>query len=163
MSWLSRSPAETETLARALAAVLEPGGGVVGLCGPLGAGKSLFARAVADGLGLAPALFASPTFTLASEAPLPTRAPALHFVHADFYRVRARAELEDAGLSDWLAPGTLLLVEWADRFPDALPRERLTLHFARADVNAPDTRRLTASATGAFALLSLARWRAQCP
>ena len=37
-----------------------------------------------------------------------------------------------AGLADWLAPGTLLLAEWADRFPEELPADRLEVRIDRA-------------------------------
>jgi tRNA threonylcarbamoyladenosine biosynthesis protein TsaE len=116
MRWRSRSPEETRAAARELAAVLAKSGGAVALLGELGAGKTAFAKGVAEGLGVPPGLVASPTFTIAQE--LPTAA-GLRLVHADLFRVESLAELEAAGFEDWLGPGVLLLVEWADRVPGA--------------------------------------------
>jgi len=67
MPWHSRSPAETRALARALGESVEAEGLVVALSGPLGAGKTVFAKGVAQGLGLDPAWLASPTFVIAAE------------------------------------------------------------------------------------------------
>jgi tRNA threonylcarbamoyladenosine biosynthesis protein TsaE len=47
--------------------------------------------------------------------------------HADFYRVESYARLEDAGFDDLLAGAAVVVVEWPERFPDALPPERLEL------------------------------------
>ena len=158
MSWRSRSLAETRALGAGLAESLPPEGLVVALCGPLGAGKTAFVKGVALALGVDEAALASPTFVIASE--LPTAA-GLRLVHADFYRVEDEAELEAAGLLDWLATGTVLLIEWADRFPASLPDDRLTLWLARGD--APEERSLRADAGGPVAAEALRRWRARCP
>lgn len=133
---------------------------VVALAGPLGAGKTLFATGVAEALGIDPAWLQSPTFAIAVEFPLPPGASHQRLVHADFYRLESADELELAGLTDWLAAGTLLLVEWADRFADALPEKRLEL---RIDPEGENARRLRARAQGAVAKAVLERWREQCP
>jgi tRNA threonylcarbamoyladenosine biosynthesis protein TsaE len=163
IGWRSRSPAETRALARGLAAALESEaeGIVVSLIGPLGAGKTEFAKGLAEGLGLPAAALASPTFTIAQELPLPARdAGPRRLVHADCYRLADAEELEAAGLSDWLAAGTVLLAEWGDRFPEALGPARLELFIAEA----PDgARELAAEARGAGPERVLARWRARCP
>ncbi|MDX1565931.1 MAG: tRNA (adenosine(37)-N6)-threonylcarbamoyltransferase complex ATPase subunit type 1 TsaE, partial [Phycisphaeraceae bacterium] len=62
----SGSVAETEAVASVLAAALEPGDQVA-LIGPLGAGKTQFARGLAVGLGVDRSQVASPTFVLISE------------------------------------------------------------------------------------------------
>ena len=41
--------------------------------------------------------------------------------------------LDDAGFLDLLAPGAVVAVEWADRFPEALPGDRIDLELARGD------------------------------
>ena len=99
---------------------------MVALVGPLGAGKTAFAKGLAEGLGLDPDQVASPTFVIASEYP---RARGLRFAHVDLYRVESEAELESAGFRDLLAPDVLLAVEWADRFPAALPADRLEVRI----------------------------------
>jgi len=159
--WASRSPAETRALARGLAAALAADGQVVSLVGALGAGKTEFAKGLAEGLGLDPALLASPTFSIAHEIALPA-APGgpRRLVHADCFRLHAVQELELAGLSDWLAPGVVLLAEWGDRFEAALGNERLDLSLREL----PDgSREISARAHGSTAEATLARWRERCP
>jgi len=158
--WRSRSPAETRALARGLAAALGAEGLVVSLIGPLGAGKTEFAKGLAEGLGLAAAALASPTFTIAQDLPLPARSGGpRRLVHADCFRLSDPEELDAAGLSDWLAPGTVLLAEWGDRFPDALGPERLEVRIAEV---ADGEREIAAEARGAGAERVLARWRERC-
>lgn len=131
------------------------------LVGPLGAGKTEFAKGVAEGLGLAAAALASPTFTIAADLPLPARAGGpRRLVHADCFRLREAEELEAAGLSDWLAAGTVLLAEWGDRFPAALGPEQLEVRLAEDPEGA---REIVAEARGAEPEAVLARWRARCP
>jgi tRNA threonylcarbamoyladenosine biosynthesis protein TsaE len=161
-----RSPdAETtHRAARLLAEVMPEDGLCLVLVGPLGAGKTAFAKGLGEGLGIDPRRIASPTFVIAGEYP-PGRPGAPHLVHADLYRVESAAELEAAGWLDWLEPGTLLAVEWGDRFPDALPREHLEVRLDRAsaDGDTPsDERTITVRAvaeSGSRAQACAQRWR----
>ena len=76
------------------------------------------------------------------------------------FRVESEDELEAAGFLDLLAPGVLLAVEWSDRFPRALPEDRLELRFARELGPGAATRReLNAVAFGPVSRAVLARWR----
>jgi tRNA threonylcarbamoyladenosine biosynthesis protein TsaE len=160
IDWCSRSPDETRALARGLAAALEDEGLVVSLVGALGAGKTEFAKGLAEGLGLPAEGLASPSFTIAHELPLPGRAGALRrLVHADWFRVGSLAELEAAGLDDWLGADAVLAVEWGDRFPEALGLERLELRF---EEQADGSRRIGACARGARPAAVLARWGERC-
>ncbi len=128
------------------------------LNGPLGAGKTLFAKGLAEGLGIDPSRVSSPTFVIANEY---ESAAGTRVVHADWYRVEHEAELEGAGLRDWLAPDTGLIVEWADRFPEALPADRLEVEL-RAGA-AVDEREVWATAGGPGAAAALEAWSAACP
>src|SRR5258707_15744190 len=101
------SEAETEELGRALAAVVEPGM-VIGLIGPLGAGKTRLSRALAEALGVDPEAIASPTFVLIHECE--GRIPVYHF---DTYRLRSPEEFEALGAADYWSAGGVCLVEWA--------------------------------------------------
>ena len=152
----SPSPEATERFGAALAKAIDAAGAIVLLSGPLGAGKTRFVKGVASGLGIEPTRVQSPTFVLAQELPL-TDGRAL--VHVDCYRVSGEAELESAGLLDWLAPGALVVAEWPERVPGAWPDDRLEIHFARGE--AEDARTLEASARGPIASALLARWREQ--
>jgi len=123
-----RSRASEETrraaaaLARAWLATTEGAGLVVSLRGDLGAGKTVFVKGLAEGLGLDGDQVSSPTYVLANSYSAPDGV-ALH--HVDFYRLEEAAELEDMGFFDLMAPGALLAVEWGERFDHALPRERV--------------------------------------
>jgi tRNA threonylcarbamoyladenosine biosynthesis protein TsaE len=133
---------------------------VVTLNGPLGAGKTVFAKGLAEGLGVDPAFLASPTFVLASELPLGPGARVERLIHADFYRIEEGAELEAAGLDDWLAPGAVLVAEWGERFGAWLPEDRLEVAL-RAE--GAESRGLRARAGGPESEHALARWRDRCP
>ena len=120
----SHSAGETQRLGERLGALLR-GGDVVLLSGALGAGKTCFVQGLARGLAVPPGVaVTSPTFVLAAE--YPGRA---WLRHADFYRVESYARLLDAGFDDLAAPDGVLVVEWPERFPDALPAERLEIRI----------------------------------
>jgi tRNA threonylcarbamoyladenosine biosynthesis protein TsaE len=124
----SREPGTTRRLGEVLGQISEPGD-VLALEGPLGVGKTLLVQGIALGLGLEPGTpVTSPTFTLVGEYPTD---PPLR--HADFYRVETERRLEDAGFDDLLDGRGVVVVEWADRFPGALPADRLwiRLRFGR--------------------------------
>ena len=111
---LVQSEEEMVSLGREIAATLQ-GGEVLGLVGDLGAGKTHLVRGILEGLGAAePA--ASPTFSLVHEHG-DGRLPAAHF---DFYRMKNPDEALGMGWDEYLAGGSVLLVEWADRFEGAL-------------------------------------------
>lgn len=159
--WRSRSPADTRALARGLAVAIGAEGLVVSLVGALGAGKTEFAKGLAEGLGLPASLLASPTFTIAQDVRLPARAGGPHrLVHADCFRLSAADELEAAGLADWLEPGAVLVAEWGDRFERALGPEQLEVRIEEAD---DGSRAIVARARGRAPELVLARWRQRCP
>jgi tRNA threonylcarbamoyladenosine biosynthesis protein TsaE len=123
----------------------------------LGAGKTLFAKGFAQGLGVAPEAVTSPTFAICSEYEL---ADGRRIAHLDGYRLGSTAELESAGFLDLLVTGTIVLIEWGERFRDALPADRLEIEISRPDEN-PTQRRLETVAFGAAASRALVEWRAR--
>jgi tRNA threonylcarbamoyl adenosine modification protein YjeE len=105
-----------------LALLIGPGD-VITLSGDLGAGKTAAARAMIRYLADDDAVeVPSPTFTLAQTYDLPP----FPLVHADLYRINEAAELEEIGLSP-LPEGTVALIEWPERAPDALPQDRIDI------------------------------------
>ena len=114
--------AATEDLGRRLGPLLFPGA-VVALVGPLGAGKTHFVRAVAEGLGVRnPAAVTSPTFVLIQE--YPARFPVYHF---DAYRLSGPREFADLGVDEYFRGDGVCVVEWADLVRDFLPDDRLEI------------------------------------
>ncbi len=91
-------------------------GDVVALCGNLGAGKTQITRGIVAGMG-SEAEVTSPTFTLVHEY-LDGRLPVFHF---DFYRMETAAEVIGIGWDEFLSEPGVIIVEWADMFPDLLP------------------------------------------
>ena len=112
----SESEAETDRLGRALAAAVVPGT-VVGLTGPLGAGKTRLSRAIAEALGASPQAISSPTYVLIHE--YEARLPVSHF---DAYRLPSPEAFDALGADEYFAGDGVCLVEWADRVADRLPR-----------------------------------------
>jgi tRNA threonylcarbamoyladenosine biosynthesis protein TsaE len=110
----------TCAIGRALAPLLEPGA-VVGLVGPLGAGKTRLARATAQAAGVDTGAIASPTFVLVHEYE-GKRFPIYHF---DAYRLRSAQEFIDLGADEYFNSGGVSLVEWADRVAEVLPPRTL--------------------------------------
>ena len=157
MRFHSRSPDATQSAAELLAGSLPREGLLLVLSGPLGAGKTLFAKGLAQGLGVAPEAVTSPTFTICSEYDL---ADGRRLAHLDGYRLKSTAELEGAGFLDLLVAGTIVLIEWGERFRDALPADRLEIEISRPD-EIPTRRRLDAVACGPAASRALADWGAK--
>ncbi len=104
-----------DRLGRAIASAVLPND-VLGLIGPLGAGKTRLSRAIAEGLGVDPRAIASPTFVLIHE--YEGRLPVFHF---DAYRLDGPAAFEALGVADYWEAGGVCLVEWADRVSALLP------------------------------------------
>ncbi len=154
----SPGPDQTARVAAALGAAIDADGALVLLSGPLGAGKTHFVKGLAAGLGLAPERVTSPTFVVAQELALPGGGA---LVHVDCYRIASAAELENAGLLDWLAPGACVAVEWAERVPDAWPDDRLEIAIARKAEQGEAARTLAVRACGPRSEALLARWRAR--
>ena len=125
----SDAPARTAELARRLAGVLRPGT-VICLDGDLGAGKTLFVQNLAASLGVQGEV-TSPTFNLMNVYE-DGRLPLVHF---DLYRLEQEYELDEIGFYDYAEnPDGLVLIEWAEKFPECLPENHIALQIQRTDV-----------------------------
>ena len=126
-------PEATEALAAVYARRLRPGS-VVALSGDLGAGKTVFARALIQAMGQAAGIdighVPSPTFTLVQLYELPE----FTLYHFDLYRLSAPDEVWEIGIEDAFAGG-VSVIEWAERIEDLLPPHsiRIDLGFGQGD------------------------------
>ena len=99
-------------------------GDVIALCGNLGAGKTQITRGIVAGME-SKAAVTSPTFTLVHEY-LDGRLPVFHF---DFYRMESAAEVIGIGWDEFLTEPGVIIVEWADMFPDLMPPNARWFHI----------------------------------
>ena len=116
-------PEATAALARRLAPHLRAGD-VILLEGPIGAGKTHFARALIQALGVAEDV-PSPTFTLVQTY----EAPDFDIWHADLYRLTHPDEAVELGLTEAFE-SALCLVEWPEKLGRDAPNAALTLRFS---------------------------------
>ena len=110
--FISRSAEQTINFAREYASSLK-GGDVVLLNGDMGAGKTVFAKGVALGLGIDDEIL-SPTYAYMNDY-------GGKLYHYDCYRLSSGAQAEGLGLVDYFYGDGVCLVEWAQNIADVLP------------------------------------------
>lgn len=129
---LTVDESETYTVGFDFSSCLEPES-VVALFGEVGAGKTVFAKGVCNGLG-AIGVVNSPTFVIMKEYAGRCRQTPITIRHFDFYRITKATDIEELGFVDFLAePGTVSLIEWADHALPWLPSA-----YWRVDIKKPD-------------------------
>jgi tRNA threonylcarbamoyladenosine biosynthesis protein TsaE len=119
------STEQTRELAAAMASVAAAGDRLA-LVGPLGAGKTQFAKGFAVGLGIE-AVVNSPSFTLMAEYQ-----GRLTLFHQDLYRLGGAGEVLEGGLLDERQDDGVTLSEWADRLDEGLDPDRVTVDIMPA-------------------------------
>ena len=125
MEFITNSPEETEKIGAAIGKII-PAGTVLAYRGDLGAGKTVFTRGLARGLGFTEAV-TSPTYTIVNEY-LGGRLPLFHF---DMYRLSSADDLFDIGWEDYLSRGGVCAVEWSEQVADALPEGTVYVTLTR--------------------------------
>ncbi len=128
LDFVSHSATQTHRLGVRLGRLLRAGD-VLLLTGEYGAGKTTFAQGLAEGLGVGGPV-TSPSFTLIWEYRGAAGGDALCFYHIDLYRIRSAEEALALDLEGYFFGRGVCAVEWADRFPDIMPEERLLIHLA---------------------------------
>jgi len=121
---ITNSAMETFRLGESLGKTLQ-GGEVICLYGELGAGKTVFAKGLAQGLGIQQEI-TSPTFTLIQEYPTKNQ---FLFVHMDLYRLQQPEEAEVIGVMDYFRDDCICLLEWPEIIAAYLPDDRLEIHI----------------------------------
>ena len=108
---------------------------VIGLQGELGSGKTNFLQGFAKGLGIKEKVL-SPTFVLMKKFKIPSKRFFHMFYHIDCYRLYGQEDLLQMGLKEIITdPHNLVVIEWADRVKNILPKERVSATFASVDEN----------------------------
>jgi tRNA threonylcarbamoyladenosine biosynthesis protein TsaE len=126
----TRSASETLRIGKNIGNRLLPGD-IVALVGELGAGKTQFIKGLAAGVGIGSLTYiSSPSFTLIREHP-----GKIPFYHMDLFRLGGEKEAEELGLEDYFQGGGITAIEWADKIPSLLPKERLLIHIAYTGKN----------------------------
>jgi len=109
---------------------------IIGLYGDLGGGKTTFIKGIASGLGIKKPI-TSPTFTLLKQY----KTPKVELFHFDFYRLKNPNDAFGVGLEEYLKkPGSVSVIEWADRVEGFLSQENLAIEF---DFISQNQRKLT--------------------
>ena len=135
----TRSEEETIAVGREIAPSLTPG--AVLLIGTLGAGKTTLAKGIVEGLQAGSANdVSSPTFTLIHQY-----GDSKPVYHIDLYRLDEERQVERLGLEELFASGSIVLLEWAERFPSLLPKARTEIHLQTWP---DDTREVVISSVG---------------
>ncbi|MEK7269444.1 MAG: tRNA (adenosine(37)-N6)-threonylcarbamoyltransferase complex ATPase subunit type 1 TsaE [Planctomycetota bacterium] len=128
------SPEETRAFGREIGEGLSAGD-FLALSGPLGAGKTMFAKGVAEALGIDASAVASPTFVL-----LRVHRGRIPLYHLDAYRLRSPSELREVGLPDLIDGDGAVLLEWAERVREAVPGGAAWIEFRNLGENEREIR-----------------------
>ena len=119
----SNSPQETEEIANNLAKELVSGD-VIALYGELGSGKTVFVKGLAKGLGIKKEV-KSPTFVFEKRYLINLKGKNIFFHHLDLYRGDSISDLLSLGLEEILEADSIVVLEWADKIKDNLPKKRI--------------------------------------
>ena len=124
--YITNSREETLAFACAYAKTLRPGD-VVLLDGEMGAGKTVFAKGVAQGLGIEEEV-TSPTYAYMNDY------DGVLF-HYDCYRIEAVEQAEALGLADYFYLGGICLIEWSQNIAPLLPKFCKRVAIKKLDEN----------------------------
>lgn len=123
---ISKSERETMEFAKEYAKTLSAGD-VVLLEGEMGAGKTVFVKGLAEGLGIDEEI-TSPTYAYMNDY-----GGVLY--HYDCYRLKSGAQAEALGLCDYFYAGGVCVIEWAQNIADVLPRNCKTVRIVKKGEN----------------------------
>ena len=138
----TKSPKETQRAAKLLADEIRKSdirntALVIALRGDLGGGKTTFTQGFARCLGVRRSVL-SPTFVLMQSYALPKKKSARFrkLVHIDAYRFEKPQEIAVLGWKELVSDNTnIILVEWAERLGNLLPKEKIDIEFEFVDTN----------------------------
>ena len=135
MEFISHTPQETERIGKLLGSMLTRGD-IIALAGELGTGKTTLVRGMAQGMGIEGNEVASPSFTLVNEyaGGGPLAKASLPLYHIDLYRLDDEGDLLGIDYEEYIRGDGAVVIEWADRIPQAVPAESLWIRLRYLDV-----------------------------
>lgn len=117
--FLSASPEDTRRLGKVISGCL-PARAIIALQGTLGAGKTFLIQCIAESAGVDRAEVTSPSFSLIQQYQ-----GEFNLVHIDAWRIRDEDEMAELGIDELMSTDAVVLIEWADKFPDLIPADCL--------------------------------------
>ena len=136
------SEEETAGFAKELGEMAKPGDVYV-LTGELGVGKTVFAKGLAEGLGILEPVN-SPTFTIMQIY----ESGRMPFYHFDVYRICDPEEMEEIGYEEYFYGEGLTLIEWGNLISELLPGRRKDILLEKDLEQGFDYRKITVSEVG---------------
>ncbi len=124
MVFISNSPEETKSFGENYAKTIK-NGAVVVLNGEMGAGKTVFCKGVAKGLGIEEEVL-SPTYAYMNDY-------SGKLYHFDCYRLSSGAQAEGLGLTDYFYAGGICVIEWAENIKEVLPENYKTVTIEKLE------------------------------
>lgn len=101
---------------------------IIGFTGELGAGKTTFIKSFTRSMGVRKKI-TSPTFVILRRFKINSK-PFKNIFHIDAYRISEKSELSAVGIDKILeSPSNIVLVEWADRIKNVLPKDTIWVKF----------------------------------
>ena len=122
---------DTVSLGKTLAGLLKRGG-VVALKGPLGAGKTYFAKGIAMALGVKDAV-TSPSYTIVSEYDGFLRGNSIKIFHIDAYRLAGNDDFSAIGGEEMIFGDGISIIEWCERVPEFINKGALRVDIQIMD------------------------------
>lgn len=126
---LTKNALETQKFGEKFAKTFKHG--TFALYGDLGAGKTTFVQGLARGLGIKKRII-SPTFVIVRTYKIGSK----NFYHIDLYRIENGKDIEGLGIGEIMNdPKSVVVIEWAEKLEDLLPKERIDIYFEYLDEN----------------------------
>lgn len=128
IKYTTKSQNDTINLGRRLGSRLNDGD-VIALTGELGSGKTWLTKGIAQGMGVVTdTVVTSPSFALVN-----VYEGRYYLYHMDFYRLEGENEVIGAGLDEYICQGGVAVIEWADRWPEILPEQSISVNIKIID------------------------------
>ena len=124
---ICRDLADTKRVGGLIGECLRPGV-TIALQGTLGAGKTNLVQAIAESLNVDRKTVVSPTFTM-----IQVHRGRLTLVHIDAYRIADEDEFFELGIDEYLENDSVVAMEWAEKFSELLPMDRLEIAIEVVD------------------------------